>query len=242
MIAGLSLQIFYPDLISESEIDDYNEAFSFWYKIWLETRREVDDKLATPSDSFARQSEIMVLYFRGRPIATCCHRYVDLRQRCVIRDSYFAPSIWPEEVRAVVPQLGRTCVLGSHIFIDPEFRKSKSGLPIKNIVCSLSMAHINGTRPDVLLGMTRVDRGIDKVFHDSGAISLHANANWYQIPVDLIALFPKAAPAVIDPQYQDAVRLVGGTCPRFGLNYFQRNHYHGGMSVARAAESFEQVG
>jgi hypothetical protein len=184
----------------------------------------------------------LVLYSGDRPIATCCHRYVDLRHHCAILDSYFTPSIWPDSVTAIVPGLGRTCVLGSHIFIDPDFRKGKSELPIKNIVCSLSLAHVDGTRPDVFLGMTRIDRGIDKVFHDSGAVSLHANVNWYQIPVDLIALFPNEIPITINPLYQDAVRSIGGTCDRFAVNYFERNHLNGGRSVARAPDLLERAG
>lgn len=218
----LSLQIFYPDTILSEELDDYNQAFSFWYEVWLEARREIGDVHGTASDSFSRQSEILVLYAAGKPIATCCHRYVDLRQLCIGYDSYFTPATWPPSVRALIPSLGETCLLGSHIYIHPEFRRRRSGLPIKNIVCALSMAHVNGTRPDVLLGITRVDKGIDKVFHEAGAISLRADARWYHIPVDLIALFPKKAPMPIAAQYQDIVRTIGKTCSRFGRNYFDR--------------------
>jgi hypothetical protein len=220
-LSALSLKIFYPDSISSEELNDYNQAFSFWYEIWLETRGEigVDD---TASDSFSRQSEILVLYSAGKPIATCCHRYIDLRQLCISHDSYFMPSTWPPSVRALIPSLGETCLLGSHIYIHPEFRRHRSGLPIKNIVCALSMAHVNGTRPDVLLGITRVDRGIDKVFHEAGAISLRTDARWFHIPVDLIALFPKKHPMPIAAQYQDIVRTIGRTCSRFGRNYLDR--------------------
>jgi len=220
--ASLSLKIFYPDDIAADEIRDYNEAFSFWYQVWLETRREVDTTLATPSDSFSRQSEIMVLYSDGTPIATCCHRYVDLRQHCILHDSYFTSTIWPPSVKARIPTLGQSCVLGSHIFIHPAFRKCNSGLPIKNIVCAASMTHINAARPDVLLGAARIDKGIHKVFHDAGAVSLRADASWYHIPVDLIALFPGKTPMRVDAQYEDIVRSVGKTCSRFGLSYLDR--------------------
>lgn len=221
-LSALSLKIFYPDSISSEELNDYNQAFSFWYEVWLETRREIGHADDTASDSFSRQSEILVLYSAGKPIATCCHRYVDLRQLCIAYDSYFAPATWPPSVRALIPSLGESCLLGSHIYIHPEFRRARSGLPMKNIVCALSMAHINGTRPDVLLGITRIDKGIDRVFHDAGAISLRADARWYHIPVDLIALFPKKDPMPIAAQYQDIVRTIGRTCSRFGRNYLDR--------------------
>ena len=243
MDPSLSLKIFYPDAVSPEEIADYNEAFAFWYDIWRETRKEVDTTLSTPSDSFARQSEILVLYCNDRPIATCCHRYVDLRHKCTLLDSYFTPTIWPESVVEKVPSLGNSCMLGSHIFIDREFRKRSSGLPIKNIVCALSLTHVDGTRPDVLIGMTRVDRGIDKIFHDCGAISLHPSVSWYHIPVDLIAMFPKRVPITIDPLYTDVVSAIALTCDRFTVNYFERErlsscHRNGGKSAARTSESF----
>lgn len=225
MMSALSLKIFYPDAISVDEIPDYNRAFSFWYEVWLETRREVDATLATPSDSFSRQSEILVLYSDGHPIATCCHRYVDLRHDCVIYDSYFTTAIWPASVKASIPSLGQTCLLGSHIFIHPEFRKRRSGIPIKNILCALSIAHVNGTRPDVFLGAARIDRGIHKVFRDCGAISLCGDASWYHIPVDLIALFPREAAIPVDAQYQEIVQSVAQTCDRFGLDYFARTRF-----------------
>ncbi|HEY0481634.1 MAG TPA: hypothetical protein VGD37_29155 [Kofleriaceae bacterium] len=248
MEPSLSLKIFYPDAVGHDEIADYNEAFAFWNEIWLETRKEVDATLATPSDSFSRQSEILVLYSGGRPIATCCHRYIDLRHRCAIHDSYFTSTIWPESVRQRVPSLGQSCMLGSHIFIAPEFRKRSSGLPIKNIVCALSLTHVDGTQPDVVIGMTRIDRGIHKIFHDSGAVSLHPNVSWYHIPVDLIALFPKQVPITIDPIYHEVVRSIGRTCPRFAVSYFERDrlfegsHLNGGQSVARASDSFGRAG
>lgn len=220
--SSLSLKIFYPDAVHDAELDEYNRAFAFWYEIWLETRREVDGSLATPSDSFARQSEILVLYDQARPIATCCHRYVDLRHQCVLYDSYFTSTIWPAAVRELVPTLGESCLLGSHIFIHPDYRRCKTALPIKAIICSLSMAHINGTRPDVLLGAARIDKGISKLWHEGGAVSLDAGASWYHIPVDLIALYPKRTPITVPAGFQEIVRTVGKTCERFTQNYFER--------------------
>jgi len=241
--SSLSLKIFYPDSIIQSELDDYNNAFAFWYRIWLETRDEIEDRTNRWSDSFSRQSEILVLYYEGRPIATCCHRYVDLRHRSLIQDSYFTPAMWPDEARSVVPSLGQTCMLGSHLYIDPEFRKARSELPIKAIVCSLCFAHVNGTRPDVLLGMVRIDRGLDRLFHDGGAVSLHHGAvNWCQkIPLDLVAFFPRAAPIAIDPRYQEAVEVIGATCDRFATNYFERASYRAHEAV-RAPELLERAG
>src|SRR3954468_17082712 len=92
-LSTLSLKIFYPDSILSEELNDYNQAFSFWYEVWLETRTEIGEADDTASDSFSRQSGILVLSSAGKPIATCCHRYVDLRQLCISYDSFFTPAI-----------------------------------------------------------------------------------------------------------------------------------------------------
>ena len=220
---AIRLKIFYPDQIRDEELASYNQTFDLWYKIWIETRKEVDAALGTPSDNFARQSEILALFVGDQPIGMICHRYVDIRQTCVIKDSFFSSTIWPEEVKQKLPALGATFVLGSHVFIDPAYRKSASGLPTKNILCALSFAHLNGTRPDVVLGMMRKDKSMHDIFYKSGAIMLHGDTNWYQIPVDLVAFQPKKKMILIDPAFMPIVETIGFTCSRFGANYYSKN-------------------
>jgi hypothetical protein len=215
----LSLKIFYPDAISSNEIDDYNRVGSLWNEIWRDPRRGLDAPPAGPPESFARQSEILVLYCDGEPIAACCHRYIDLRHECVLYDAGVTPAIWPAGVQAMVPGPGQTCLLGSHIYIHPEFRMGRTGLPIQDIVRALSMAHASGTRPDVVLGAAR----LDDAAHEGGAISLHANASWCHVPADLIALFPNRRPIEVDAHYREIVETIGNTCDRFALNYRERH-------------------
>lgn len=223
MSDSLELKIFYPDAIAEDEIEDFNGAYELWRRVWIETREEVARGLPTPSDNFSRQSEILVLYSGNRPIGTICHRYVDLRHAAIIEDSFFNPDLWSQEARAKVRTMGRSCVLGSHIFIDPEFRKNASGKSTKNLLCALSFSHLNGTAPDVVVGMMRKDKGMHDVFYKSGAVTLSQDVHWYQIPVDLVAFFPARQEIFIDPSFKKESDEIGSRCPKFQSNYFNRN-------------------
>lgn len=186
---------------------DYDQVFNLWHSVWAETRREVSLMLPIYADNFSRQDEILVLRHQDRPIATCCHRYVDLRRRSTLLDSYFSPDVWPASVLELIPTLGDSCMLGSHLFVHPDFRGGRGGISIRAVMCTLSLLSFKHRAPDLMLGMVRVDRGMDRVFRDNGSVTL-ARSNWYHLPVDLIALFPGVAPIVVDPRCTDAVQAA----------------------------------
>ena len=219
---NLRLKIFYPDSIQWHELEDFNRAFKLWNDVYIETREEVDPKLPTPSDSFSRQHEIIAIYDGDRAIATACHRYVDLRHTYVLRDSYFLNSIWPQSVRENLPNLGNTCALGSHIFLDKDYRKSRCALNIKEIICNLSFTQVNAAQPDMLVGMMRSDRGLSNLLQKQGGHVLYKDTNWYQIPVDLVVFYPKQEPIRIDNHYFDILEKLGRTCQRYKKSYYHR--------------------
>jgi hypothetical protein len=204
---NLSIRIFHPKFINRVDPNDYDLAFDLWHEVWRETRQEINVALPTYSDNFTRQDEILVLRHGERPIATCCYRYVNLRQRCTLLDSYFDPDIWPEPVRAMIPELGNVCALGSHIFVHHDFRGGKAGVSIRNVMCSLAIMRLQHTGLDLMLGMVRTDRGMDRVFQDNGSVTL-ARTRWHNWPIDLIALFPKTDPVVMDPRTAAAVQMA----------------------------------
>ncbi len=226
METSWNLKIFYPDSVATEEIEDFNRSYELWHRIWVETREEVTQGLPTPSDNFSRQSEILVLFSGQRAIGTICHRYVDLRHTAIYKDTFFNPSLWPEGVLGQLPSLGNSCVLGSHIFIDPDFRKNSSGLSTKNLLCALSFGHLNGTAPDVVLGMMRKDKNMHGVFYKSGAVTLHPDTHWYQIPVDLVAFFPSKKAITVDPDFASEAGAIGARCSKYGSNFFERSSTH----------------
>jgi hypothetical protein len=221
-IESLSVEIFFPGHVQEGQVERYNQVFDLWYRVWVETRHEVDTKLATPSDNFSRQSEVIGLFYEGRVIGLVCNRYVDIRQTAILSDSFFSHSIWPQAVLDRLPQLGRTYSLASHAFVDPAFRKSSSGLPTKHIVFALSFVQTNASLSDASLAMVRKDKNLHSIMLKSGWELLREDVSWYHIPVDLVVGFPSRKPIVIEPEVVEVIGRLRAGCPELGKNYYER--------------------
>ncbi len=229
-LSDLSFKIFFPQSIADSEVNEFNQVYDLWFKVWVETRQEVDPGLHTPSDSFSRQDEIVVIYHQNIPIGMQCHRYVDTHQNWVTKDSYFMPKLWPEEAKEKFLSLGRFQILGSHIFIDPKFRKSASGLATKDILCTVALTHVYGTSADALVGMMRKDRGLSGLFYRMGAICLHPDVFWYQIPVDITAFLIKEKPLIIAAEYKPIVDWARKNCTHFEKDIVIKNIRKGDLN------------
>ena len=213
----LRVEVFYPQQIEDSQLDRYNRLFDLWYQIWVETRREVNPSLPTPSDNFSRQDEVIGLFYEDRPIATICHRYVDLQQRCIMHDSFFT-GLWTDQVKESLAQHGRWFVLGSHVFIDPEFRKMASGYPTKNILCQLSFHRLNFANVDGVIGLMRKDKGMHDVFYKAGAKPLIKDVQFYQIPVDIVMFHTAKQSILIDAADREVIDPIVSQSPNF-LNH-----------------------
>lgn len=66
-----SLNMFYLDAHSQEEANDHNDTFSFWYGIWLETRKEVDAQRATSPRGAASPNELLPPGHRDGPGVAC---------------------------------------------------------------------------------------------------------------------------------------------------------------------------
>jgi hypothetical protein len=66
-----SLNMFSLDAHSHVEANDHNDTFSFWYRIWLETRREVDAQWTASPRSTASSNELPPPGHRDGPGVAC---------------------------------------------------------------------------------------------------------------------------------------------------------------------------
>lgn len=190
----------------------FEDIYRLWHTAWIEASREMAIGSPLVSDALTRQHEVLALYEGDRPIACVCHRYAELRAPSTLADSFFQYP-WTEQARAALNDHGQDgwAVLGSQITVDRAYRKSHSASGIKFLISFLSLEHAQRLGVDVILGRMRVDKGMDKVFYQAGAITLDSRVPYHGTEVDLVAFYPKRDPVRIPAEYQVAVsRLLKG--------------------------------
>ncbi len=178
-------------------------TYRLWEQVWIQTFFELEGARDLSSDNFTRQHEILSLTLGGECIALVCHRYVDLSFPASHKDSYFKP--WPKEVMKKLGQAGPHVAIGSQITIHPEFRQSKNPLKIKNIITYLSLRCLKEKKIDAVTGVMRADKGMNNLFYQCGAEPLLKGILLHNVPVDLLAFFPKRAPLRIPLDYSDMI-------------------------------------
>jgi hypothetical protein len=116
----------------------------------------------------------------------------------------------------MIPDLGNSCALGSHIFVRPDLRGGSAGVSLRSVMCALSLLRQERLAPDLMLGAVRTDRGMDRTFRDGGSVTL-ARVIWRGLPVDLIAVFPGVVPVVVDPRCAPFVEAAIDSCEDFSV-------------------------
>lgn len=180
----------------------YHKAFQLWYDVWSQTFRELDDSKHIPSDDFTRQDEILALFHKEQCVALICHRYVETDNPAIWYDSYFNP--WPSHAKEAL-RTGKHLVIGSQISIHPDFRGRSHGMSLKELIVHCSLSHLAKKDVDAITGVMRADKAMHHLFYACGAQPLERGLVFHNVPVDLVAFFPKTHPIQVPDTYKAAV-------------------------------------
>jgi len=193
---------------SRGEISaEVDACWHLWEKVWSQTFRDLDGNGQVYSDNFSRQDEILCLRYKGSPIALVAHRYGDAKTEYLFRDSYFG--CWSELAKRQLSYHGTKIAVGSHITIDVDFRKSaKSEFSAKKIIAYASLKHLRAQDVDAITGVMRADKGMHTLFYDAGAVPLQKNLIFHNVPVDVVAFFPKQIAVVIPEEYLKILEII----------------------------------
>lgn len=202
----LHLQIFRPP-VAPVDSAKFEAVYSFWRRMWADAYKEMGKPSLASSDHFTRQHDILAIFYRDQPIASVCHRYADLSCASTYADSYFQYS-WTEKETSALKSGGGIGVLGSQITVDPLFRRPMGDLSMKYLTSFLSLYYAHQLNVDVILGMMRVDRGMDRVFYEAGARQLAPRMPYFDVLVDLVAFYPKQEALRLPVEYQDMVESL----------------------------------
>lgn len=200
----LKLHVFRPPL-SRSEARAFEDVYLFWDQIWQVANEEIGRTAAVPSDMLTRQHEILALYYKGVPIATVCHRFVDFSTQSTFNDSFFVPEIWYQEDKKAIQKMGGYGIIGNQITVRRDFRKSTADSDVKYLITFLSLYRSQLHDVDMIVAMMRSDKGLDRIVYEAGAEPLVKQRAYRNIVVDLVTFHPQTKPIRIPAKYEEWV-------------------------------------
>ena len=198
----------------------YIQTYNFWRDVWSQLHKSIGGPLPLVSDGFTRQDEILALFYDNQPIALVCHRYGDFYNPQFLDDSYFKS--WSDKGLSNVKKLGRFGVMGSQIAVAPNFRKTEGEISIKHLISALSLYHLKQAEPDFILGMMRLDKSMEQVFFDMGAILIDDEAGqYYDKRFAYLAFVPQQKPIKIPAPYAELSKKIYARSGGHPLEHFQ---------------------
>ncbi|MFA6237599.1 MAG: hypothetical protein WC635_09760 [Bacteriovorax sp.] len=174
----------------------YDLSFEAWHKTWEKTYSldfHSSDKLA--SDEFTRQDEILCLFSGNECAALCFFSNVNMNDQSALLDSYF--QCWPEDAIAGLVARGSSIIICSQFTVCENFRKTGApelgNSPWKILLIGMLCKYFMASGKDGMTGTTRVNKGVEKLTYQFGAIplvrSMEYNAGSDTTLVDLVAFF-----------------------------------------------------
>jgi hypothetical protein len=113
-------------------------------------------------------------------------RWADLGSPIVRADSYFAA--WPAVAIDAAAKHGTRGCISSYFTIAAPWRRA-SGCSLKDVLVSLIIERFLISEADVLVGTLRNNRGINAMCYRNGFQSIHKDARFHGVEVDLTAFY-----------------------------------------------------
>ena len=207
-IAKLRLVCLQGAKFTERDFDDYSGAYQLWKNVWSKTFAELEGARHLNSDDFTRQDEILALFSDETCVALVCQRYFDPRNPAIWDDSYFRP--WTPEARRALCR-GPRLVIGNQITIHSNYRGRSGGVSLKDLILSCFLVYHDRRGVDAITGTMRADKGMHGLAYDCGAQALERGVIFHNVPVDIVAFFPKTSPIRVPAELELlTLRLLKG--------------------------------
>lgn len=187
------------------------------HRLWEQGTRELYPKLGDAriaSDPFTRQQLMLLVLDGDRCAGMVCFRRVKPGSAIDRADSWFKP--WPEDALEEVSQQHSRGVVISLLMVHPDYRRAagpgpgqtERGMPsVAEMVVKGSSLVFLETGAQVGFGMTRIDRGVDKLAQAAGWKSAVRGARHLGYEADLCLLTREAAAAAC-ATYDETLRRL----------------------------------
>lgn len=176
-----------PNTYEESLVE---LSYLFWRSSWENTFKSLSVSSKVQSDDFLDR-ELSTIFYDGLPIALFFHNVFDVSRRSILDHSYFKN--YPIEVIKEIKEKGfkRSFIL-SYMTIHPDFRSSKLGFSVPDLLFSLSIKRFLELNLNQIIGYIRTDKSFFESFYRVGANKLFSSSA-YNVPVDFCYLTRESA-------------------------------------------------
>ncbi len=192
-MSGLKVYLIPGKGVSDEYIDIYNRTYHMWKKTWKSTMEDEWKEEHTPlfSDDFSRQDEIMSLFYNGECVACVFFKDTNFEEDSHFDDSYF--KVWNDLSMRKLLKHGNKVLVCCNFTVSTEHRRSKEGIPWKDVLANLTLKRLIASDFDVMTGTMRRSKGMHSTTYKFGAVMVQENVD-YKIcgmnePVDLVALY-----------------------------------------------------
>lgn len=171
--------------------DLYNKSYIFWREMMKEAfnsenLKELAEKLT--SDDFVRHEEFVCLFFENEPVGLLMFDWMDFQSQSAVEHSYF--SRYPDGiVDDIKNQSHRIIMTIGHLTVHPDWRKSKIGPGISEILTGFMTRRFLESHATALVFLTRNTRSTNNLGQEHGGKCLKKNFNLYGVSADVIIIY-----------------------------------------------------
>ncbi len=170
----------------------YNAAYHFWREMICEgllSEGLVEQAKTLSSDEFVNQDDFVCLFLQTKPIGLFMFSWMNLAYPAN-KDRRYITVNYPATVIETLLRLGHEKLMTmGHLTIHPEWRKSRMGPGVGEILVGLAVKRFLTSRASALLSFSRNNRKTQDLAYHWGAQPLLKNYQAYGIDSDILAIY-----------------------------------------------------
>ena len=165
----------------------YDKLYATWKRIWLEVFGNVGKANEIHPDDFFRADVFNCIEVNGEVAALHLYTFFDLDFQFVQEHSYLKGI--PKDIFQEFKNTGHKKVMSlEYLTIDPKWRRSLTGLPLKEALIGCGANFLACTSSTASFGTGRVDVKIDQLGHQFGAYAIGHTIKKYDYDCILLVM------------------------------------------------------
>lgn len=198
-LEDFNYSLFHPqNTFDESSLTISDQAYNFWQSFWNQVFKDNQTDSITKEDTYIKQDIIAAITYKGEIVALHLYTFYNLNSSICANNPYL--KIIPTEKFKKFENNGlKTGMAMEYLSVNKEFRKSKIGFSLGDVLIGLGLNLVRYLNVDCVFGITRDDRGVDKISEKFGGQSFHSGFNLHNTPCSFSVISSKTCLQNPDP-------------------------------------------